>query len=111
MAKRNFISYLLNPRNWWLPLLVIFLISITGVTLIGVHTYTEAPPIPNYLSLKNETLFSKEDVLKGQALFQRYALMEYGSMFGDGANRGPDFTAEALHYISQYMNDYYLAGI
>ena len=28
-------------------------------------------------------------------------------MFGDGANRGPDYTAEALHYVSKYMNDYY----
>lgn len=107
MAKNNFISYLLNPKNWWLPLLVIFVISIAGVTTIGVHTYTEAPPIPSYVSSKNETVFSKENILNGQALFQRYALMEYGSMFGDGANRGPDYTAEALHYTAQYMNDYY----
>lgn len=69
------------------------------------------PPIPNYVSAKNETVFSKEEVLKGQALFQKYALMEYGSMFGDGANRGPDYTAEALHYVSQYMNDYYLSRL
>lgn len=107
MAKNNFISYLLNPKNWWLPLLVIFIISIAGITMIGVHTYTEAPPIPSYVSSKNETVFSKEDVLDGQAVFQKYALMEYGSMFGDGANRGPDYTAEALHYVSKYMNDYY----
>lgn len=107
MAKKNFIGYLLNPKNWWLPLLVIFIISITGVTMIGIHTYTEAPPIPSYSSSKNETVFSNEEVLKGQAVFQKYALMEYGSMFGDGANRGPDYTAEALHYVSQYMNEYY----
>lgn len=107
MARKNFISYLLNPKNWWVPLLIIFIVSITGVTMIGVHTYTEAPAIASYISSKNETVFSKEDVLKGQAVFQKYALMEYGSMFGDGANRGPDYTAEALHYVSRYMNDYY----
>ena len=107
MRGRNFISYLLNTKNWWLPLLVIFVISIVGVTNIGVHTYTEAPPIPVYISSKNEIIFSKEDMLKGQAVFQKYALMEYGSMFGDGANRGPDFTAEALHLMSLYMNQYY----
>lgn len=107
MAKNNSIFYLLNPKNWWLPLLIIFTISIAGVMAIAVHTYTEAPPIPSYVTSKNEIIFSKEDVLKGQAVFQRYALMEYGSMFGDGANRGPDYTAEALHYVSQYMNEYY----
>lgn len=111
MANKNFITYLLNPKNWWLPLLVIFVISITGVTMIGVHTYTEAPPIPSFVTGDNKTVFSKEDILEGQSVFQKYALMEYGSMFGDGANRGPDYTAEALHLVSQYMNDYYAARI
>ena len=32
--------------------------------------------------------------------------MEYGSMFGDGAQRGPDFTAEALHKAVEFMNMY-----
>lgn len=107
MAKNDFITYLFNPKNWWLPLLVIFTVSIAGVTMIGVHTYTEAPPIPDYVSKKGDIVFSKQDILKGQAIFQQYALMEYGSMFGDGANRGPDYTAESLHEISIYMNDYY----
>jgi nitric oxide reductase subunit B len=96
MAKKNFITFLLNPKNWWLPLLVIFTISIAGVTMIGVHTYSEAPPIPTYVNAKNEVVFSKEDVLNGQSIFLRYALMEYGSMFGDGANRGPDYTARGV---------------
>lgn len=107
MGKRNFISYLLNTKNWWLPLVVIFTISIAGVIMIAVHTYTEAPPIPDFLSTKSETIFSKEEVLNGQAVFQKYALMEYGSMFGDGANRGTDFTAEALHLVAENMNRFY----
>jgi len=107
MKKRDLIKYLLNPKNWWLPLLIIFLVSVAGVTMTGVHTYTEAPPIPNYVTVKNEQVFSEEDILNGQAVFQKYALMEYGSMFGDGANRGPDFTAEALHLVANYMNEYY----
>jgi nitric oxide reductase subunit B len=107
MRKKNFIGWLLNPRNWWLPLLIIFTISVFGVTMIGVHTYSEAPPIPDYVVNKGETVFSKEDILNGQQVFQRCALMDYGSFFGDGANRGPDFTAEALHLVSGYMNQYY----
>jgi nitric oxide reductase subunit B len=111
MAKKNFISYLLNPKNWWLPLLVIFTISIAGVSMIAIHTYTEAPPIPDYVAKNGEVVFSKDDILKGQAVFQKYALMEYGTMFGDGALRGPDFTAEALHYVSGYMNEYYQSNL
>ncbi len=37
--------------------------------------------------------------------------MEYGSMFGDGAARGPDFTAEALHLVNAYMIEFYLTKI
>ncbi len=111
MSKNNFLVYLLNPKNWWLPLVLIFVISVAGVTMIGVHTYTEAPPIPNYISVKNETLFSNEEILNGQVVFQKYALMEYGTMFGDGALRGPDFTAEALHQISLGMKEYYRANL
>src|SRR5262245_16831818 len=107
MGKKSAIGYLLNPKNWWLPLLIIFTISLAGVMMIAVHTYTEAPPVASYVNEKRESVFTKDDVLKGQALFQKYALMEYGSFFGDGANRGPDYTAEALHWVSQYMNRFY----
>ncbi|HEX5151393.1 MAG TPA: cbb3-type cytochrome c oxidase subunit I [Parafilimonas sp.] len=108
MKRFDLIAFLMNPKKWWLPLLIIFMVSIAGVTMIGIHTYTEAPPIPDFISLKKEVVYSKADILKGQSVFQKYALMEYGSMFGDGANRGPDFTAEALHQTSLLMNDYYL---
>ncbi|MBS1666348.1 MAG: cbb3-type cytochrome c oxidase subunit I [Bacteroidetes bacterium] len=107
MENKSFIKYLLNPKNWWFPLLTIFCVSATGVFLIGKHTYTEAPPIASFLTKQGENVFTKEDILNGQEVFQKYALMEYGTMFGDGGYRGPDFTAEALHNISQSMNDYY----
>lgn len=109
MKKFDLIVFLMNPKKWWLPLLIIFTVSIAGVTMIGIHTYTEAPPIPDFVSPEKKVVYSKEDILKGQSVFQKYALMEYGSMFGDGANRGPDFTAEALHQTILLMNNYYLS--
>lgn len=107
MQKRSFIEYLLNPKNWWLPLLIIFAVSITGVFMIGLHTYTEAPPIPTFMTANNKVVYSKEDIQNGQMVFQKYALMEYGSLFGDGANRGPDYSAEALHQTAEAMIRFY----
>lgn len=106
-AKRGFIHFIMNPRKWWIPLTVIFVVSFTGVALIGYETYYEAPPIPDYRSQSGDLIFSSDEVLEGQATFQRLALMDYGSMFGDGANRGPDFTAQAMHQVSVYVKDYY----
>lgn len=107
MSNQSMAAFLMNPRKWWIPLLVIFVISMAGVGAIGLHTYTEAPPIPSYVNQQGETVISHSQILEGQAAFQQLALMEYGSMFGDGANRGPDFTAEALHQLSVYMQEYY----
>ena len=111
MANQNFVEFLLKPKNWWLPLVVILSVSITGVIMMGVHTYTEAPPTPDFIVSDGSSVFSGEDIMKGQQVFQKYALMEYGSMFGDGANRGPDYSAEALHQTTTFMADYYLKSI
>jgi len=107
MRSKTFTEFLLNPKNWWLPLVVIFAASITGVIMIGTHTYTEAPPLPNFVTKDGTPLINKDEILKGQHIFQQYALMEYGSMFGDGAYRGPDYSAEALHMTALFMSDYY----
>ena len=107
MSQRSFIEYLLNPKNWWLPLLIIFTISITGVFMMGLHTYTEAPPVANFVDRAGNSVYTKEDIQNGQMVFQKYALMEYGSMFGDGAYRGPDYSAEALHLTASGMTEFY----
>jgi len=106
-SKKGFIHFVMNPKKWWIPLTFIFVISITGVGIIGFETYYEAPPIPTFVNEAGEPVFGTADILEGQAVFQRSALMDYGSMFGDGANRGPDFTAQALHQITVYLNEYY----
>lgn len=111
MAQKTFLDFLMKPKNWWLPLLIIFTISFSGLFMIGLHTYTEAPPIPNFTNQEGDPVFTHDDIMNGQKVFQRYALMEYGSMFGDGANRGPDYSAEALHYTAEFMADYYLKSI
>lgn len=107
MSQPGFIPYLLNPKNWWLPLLIIFTISVSGVFMMGLHTYTEAPPIPDFVTKDGKAVYSKDDIQNGQIVFQKYALMEYGSMFGDGAYRGPDYSAEALHRTAQAMTQFY----
>lgn len=105
--KKGFIHFIMNPRKWWIPLTSILIVSFVGVGIIGYETYYEAPPIPSFVTESGETVLSTDDILDGQAIFQQAALMDYGSMFGDGANRGPDFTAQALHLVATYLNEYY----
>ncbi len=105
--SNRFVHVIMNQKKWWLPFLIIVCVSLTGLTIIGFQTYSDAPPLPNFTTESGETLLSKEDILRGQEVFHRYALMEYGTMFGDGGMRGPDFTAEALHVSTLAMREYY----
>lgn len=97
----------MDPKNWWGPLLFILIISLAGVGMIGYQTYYEAPPMTGFKTTAGEVIIGKATIEQGQEVFHKYALMEYGSMFGDGAQRGPDFTAEALHLVSLFMKDFY----
>lgn len=107
-TELSFLSYLMKPKNWWLPFLLIFTVSISGLIFIGYQTYSEAPPIPDFVDSQGQVHISQSDILAGQEVFHRYALMEYGSMFGDGALRGPDFTAQSLHILAESIKDFYL---
>lgn len=94
-------------RKWWLPIAAVLISGIAGVVFMGIRTYQDAPPIPSFVDENGKVIVSHESILDGQLVFQKYALMNYGSMFGDGAGRGPDFTADALHNVATSMIRFY----
>ncbi|MBI2306666.1 MAG: cbb3-type cytochrome c oxidase subunit I [Rhodocyclales bacterium] len=71
-------------------------ISIAGLLYLGRTTYTHAPPLADFVSPAGEVVVAREEIQRGQEVFLRRGLMAYGSFWGDGAERGPDFTADAL---------------
>jgi nitric oxide reductase subunit B len=101
------LNYFMQTKNWWKPLLFILVISLAGVGMIGYQTYNEAPPMTGFQTNSGENLIIKSTIVDGQEVFHKYALMEYGSYFGDGAQRGPDYTAEALHQTVLLMTEYH----
>lgn len=100
------INFFMQTKNWWGPLLFILIISLAGVGMIGFQTYNDAPPMTGFKNSNGNELISKTTLEEGQLVFHKYALMEYGSFFGDGAQRGPDYTAEALHKMVLYMVEF-----
>jgi len=94
---------------WWRHGAVItIIIGITGLMFMGRQVYTAAPPIPQVVQdASGKPLFTGEDILKGQGVFQKYGLMDFGTVFGHGAYRGPDFTADSLHETGAAMKEYY----
>lgn len=109
-SDMKYFDYFMNTKNWWGPLTFILIISLLGVGMIGVQTYIDAPPMTGFVNKMDKPVIEYKSIERGQEVFHKYALMEYGSFFGDGAQRGPDFTAEALHLTNKYMIDFYTSN-
>ena len=87
---------------WW-KIGVIFTLfaGFSVLIFIAVKAYNYAPPIPlRVVNARGETVFTREDILAGQQVFLKYALMENGTIWGHGGYLGPDFSAAYLHALA-----------
>jgi nitric oxide reductase subunit B len=85
-------------KAWRHAALLVIIAGLTVLMFMGRQVYENAPPIPaQVVDASAKVLFTGDDILAGQGVFQRYGLMDYGSVFGHGAYRGPDFTDDYLH--------------
>jgi nitric oxide reductase subunit B len=87
------------------------LVAIVGLfvlVLMGWMSYQSHPPIPQrVVTTSGRTVFTRGDIRAGQDVFLRNGLMEYGSIFGQGAYLGPDFTADYLHRSADLVQSSY----
>jgi nitric oxide reductase subunit B len=89
---------------WKHGLLLTLLFGFTVMIVGGFMMYRSRAPIPGaVLGPGGETLFTAAGIQRGQELFRKRDLMNYGSVLGHGAYLGPDYTAEAIHSITEAM--------
>ncbi|RJQ65907.1 MAG: nitric-oxide reductase large subunit [Desulfobacteraceae bacterium] len=87
-----------NTRRLW----IIFGLSVFGAFFIlgwfGREVYRQAPPIPDrVLTTDGRQLFTREDILRGQQVWQSIGGQQIGSIWGHGAYQAPDWSADWLH--------------
>ena len=98
----------LGISPWWRHGAVLtVIVGITGLMFMGRNTYKGAPPYFNAVTTEGKTLFTSDDIAAGQSVFQKFGLMDYGTLFGHGGYRGPDFTADTLHQLAVGLKDTY----
>jgi nitric oxide reductase subunit B len=89
---------------WKHGLLLTLLFGFTVMLLGGAYIYKTRAPIPEaVIDHSGEVLFTAHDIQIGQELFRKRNLMNYGSVLGHGAYFGPDYTAEAIHWMTDSM--------
>jgi nitric oxide reductase subunit B len=78
-----------------------------SVLLLGGYSiYKNRAPIPGATAAAGgSTLFTADEIRGGQAVYQKYGLMDWGSVLGHGTYLGPDFTAEVLHRRVELLRD------
>ena len=93
------------------------LFGFTTMIVGGVYMYKSRAPIPDrVVGPAGQLLFTADDIQQGQELFRKRNLMNYGTVLGHGAYLGPDYTAEALHKMTEAMRaertlDYAVLGV
>ncbi len=85
--------------RWWLQgAILTYLFGFLVLGILAYMTYSDEPPLPaRMVTQSGDVLFTSRDVMDGMHVFERYGLMEYGTVYGHGAYLGPDFTAQYLH--------------
>lgn len=106
-TKRSLAQILLDKKTWITHFAIVTVISVVGLLFLGQQTYSGAPPLVNYVSNADEQIITKQSIKRGERVFHLRGLMAYGSFWGDGAERGPDFTADALHRTVTGMTEFY----
>jgi nitric oxide reductase subunit B len=86
---------------WWRYSVVLVIVAGMAIlALLSAKAYVDAPPIPEkVVAPTGEPVFSGQEILAGQQIFLKYALMDNGTIWGHGAYLGPDFSAEYLHTL------------
>lgn len=105
----GFARILVQKKYWKLHAAIVAAISIIGVAYLGLETYKGAPPLADFVTQDGKTVVTVAQINRGKEVFHLRGLMSYGSFWGDGAERGPDFTADALHRTAVSMTRFYEA--
>ncbi len=88
-------------------LITVLLLSFTVLLVGGFWIFKSQAPRPlQIVSEQGNTVTTRAEIEGGQAVFQKYGLMDYGTVLGDGSYLGPDYTAEALKITVDALHQY-----
>jgi len=93
---------------WRHALLLTVLLSFTVLVTGGIGVFRSVAPVPQEIRTPDGVAMATAATIRGgQAVYQQYGLMDWGSTLGDGAYLGDDFTATTLHLVTDAMRDFY----
>jgi nitric oxide reductase subunit B len=90
----------------WLALGSVMIVSFAVLGFYGYEIYRQAPPVPEQVvDSSGKVLFTGEDILDGQNIWQSIGGHNVGSIWGHGSYVAPDWTADWLHREAVHILD------
>ncbi|KAF0117923.1 MAG: nitric oxide reductase subunit B [Hyphomonadaceae bacterium] len=87
-----------TTKKLWLGLVALLVVTFSVMLFLGADLFRTAPPIPNQIVATNgQVVYTKQDIQKGQQVWQSIGGQELGSVWGHGALVAPDWSADWLH--------------
>lgn len=86
-----------STRKLWILFAVVVGLSFATLGYYGFEIYQKAPPVPDKVISDGKVLFTGEEILDGQNVWQSIGGQEVGSVWGHGAYIAPDWTADWIH--------------
>jgi len=93
-------------KRWFLIFVLSLIVAVGLFTYLTVVQIKDVPPLPEKVK-GTQVLYTYDDIVQGKAYFQKYVLMDQGTLLGNGAYIGPDYTAWMLHEKIKVLKDIY----
>ncbi len=87
-----------TTKRLWLGLGVLIAASFAVMLWLGADLMHTKPPIPErVVTTSGKTVYTRQDIVTGQKVWQSMGGMQVGSIWGHGALVAPDWSADWLH--------------
>ncbi|MEG2731706.1 nitric-oxide reductase large subunit, partial [Brevundimonas sp.] len=99
-------AHLFTLKRLWLILAVSMFVMFGTLLWFGREIYHAAPPIPERVqTTQGQTLYTLDDIQRGQNVWQAMGGMQQGSIWGHGGYLAPDWSADWLHREASALLD------
>jgi len=96
----------MKTKNLWYIFIAILVGCFSILGFYGHEIYREKPPIPEkVISEDGKIVFTKQEIVDGQNVWQSIGGQEVGTVWGHGAYVAPDWSADWLHKESVFLLD------
>lgn len=95
-----------KPRTYWKLWLAFALTTVASFAVLGYYgteIYRHAPPYPESVETEQGVIYTGEQIVTGQNVWQSIGGQEIGSIWGHGAYVAPDWSTDWLHREALYL--------